>query len=762
MSYSRYFGSSPDGERERVARINQKVGRENAAARKAKERMTRDKANVVEFSLRVLFPMITVKRVMSIALEDKSVPKASGRQSRARPLSMLNTVTALSTPTTFFSQSYCRPLYKTAAVFDAIAVHMHIAAARITNEYADACGITRALTPEYEACAYAALQAVYDGYACVDGLFCDLFRMLLGEAYLPSEPNKNVVAYDILKGISGSVMYEPLRETIGGNPALSATAAVMMLLSHYFAAATGYAAGAAGANASPSMERQPGESISVNAVDGVDSLHDNTNSNARGEALSKMQDSLKNALASVTADLCARARENGVPTGKTQASSAEAQHALSSMASSMLSPEAADALREGDSIHGDHRGRGLDDGEFSTDPAMLRESLSVFRTLVSTKVSARQSHKPRMRYDYRTNMYEPVDNSAEDGETYSETLQLATVLDVWTALGRVEGFMTDAVSKSRHGDGEIVGVECGSELMHMLPHEMLNLAIPEMRGLWAARFVEETLLVHTRKGVGESGAGPIIAMVDISPSMVTQVQFTDGAQECVSLVSLAKAFAIALARYAATWNRRCVIVPFHSHAVLNQAVHAGGYNRKALRDQLKTLCAAKTTGGTDFESALATAGALIQQNPDEYEYADIVFFTDGQGGAHCDCGRHFPSGFKGRTPPRGWRDDILIRDWMRGSQENILRRCNVPEGVRTYALLLSGGGYLFDDSGRRVYDSYTGDGVPMPDTYADGLEHTNMHMFHECVACEPNPEAMQRAVTRFYSLLVSEAFYREV
>jgi uncharacterized protein with von Willebrand factor type A (vWA) domain len=162
---------------------------------------------------------------------------------------------------------------------------------------------------------------------------------------------------------------------------------------------------------------------------------------------------------------------------------------------------------------------------------------------------------------------------------------------------------------------EIVDVEMGRNLSHMMASEGVNLMHPLLKLDWMRRFMESSLLQYRLEGTDTLGRGPVVLCVDCSGSM--------GGRDEIE----AKAFAVATARVARRDNRPTRIVLFSMNTeTLDAPDRTDG--AKAWCDYLTEVASRFSGGGTDFNRPLNEASAAIEQ-AGKYRDADIIFITDG-------------------------------------------------------------------------------------------------------------------------------------
>lgn len=175
--------------------------------------------------------------------------------------------------------------------------------------------------------------------------------------------------------------------------------------------------------------------------------------------------------------------------------------------------------------------------------------------------------------------------------------------------------------KVEYGRDEVVGVELSGDLTRLVPVELVNLAVPELRLDFMQRMVEGRLLSRRYRGTEKVGKGAIIAAIDCSGSM--EGVDSNG----IPREAWAKALALALLDQAKRSSRDFVAILFSSHR--QQRVIEFPKGRGSL-DQVLELAEHFYGGGTDFMAPMDLAMHKLEA---EYNDAgkmkgDIVFVTD--------------------------------------------------------------------------------------------------------------------------------------
>ncbi|MGW6060492.1 VWA domain-containing protein [Streptomyces sp. NPDC055189] len=192
--------------------------------------------------------------------------------------------------------------------------------------------------------------------------------------------------------------------------------------------------------------------------------------------------------------------------------------------------------------------------------------------------------------------------------------------------------------KVENATGELVGVTLGNDLSRVIPSELANLGLPELRAVFAARYAAGELMLYDIQGEQSTGKGAIIACVDTSHSMY--VAGPGG----ITREAWAKACALALLDQARQAKRDFVGILFSAADKLQvfrfPADEPAGITR--------TLDFAETFlgGGTSYQRPLTAAGELLKEefNDAARTRGDIVMLTDDE----CDVTEEWK---------RGWNDN---------------------------------------------------------------------------------------------------------
>ncbi|MGW0294347.1 vWA domain-containing protein [Streptomyces tuirus] len=174
--------------------------------------------------------------------------------------------------------------------------------------------------------------------------------------------------------------------------------------------------------------------------------------------------------------------------------------------------------------------------------------------------------------------------------------------------------------------GELVGVTLGDDLSRVIPSELANLGLPELRAVFAVRYAAGELMLYDSQGEQATGRGAIIACVDTSHSMY------EAGPGGITREAWAKACALALLDQARHAGRDFVGILFSAADRLKvfrfPADEPAGIAR--------TLDFAETFlgGGTSYQRPLSAAADLLEEefNDASRRRGDIVMITDD------DCG----------------------------------------------------------------------------------------------------------------------------
>ncbi|MFF9776900.1 VWA domain-containing protein [Streptomyces sp. NPDC013978] len=174
--------------------------------------------------------------------------------------------------------------------------------------------------------------------------------------------------------------------------------------------------------------------------------------------------------------------------------------------------------------------------------------------------------------------------------------------------------------------GELVGVTLGDDLSRLIPSELANLGLPEVRAVFAARYAAGELMLYDGQGEQSTGRGAIIACVDTSHSMY------ESGPGGVTREAWSKACALALLDQARHAGRDFVGILFSAA----DRIRVFRFPGDGPADTARIIDFAETFlgGGTSYQTPLSAAGELLKEEFDAAGRArgDIVMLTDD------DCG----------------------------------------------------------------------------------------------------------------------------
>ncbi|MET9682957.1 VWA domain-containing protein [Streptomyces coeruleorubidus] len=191
--------------------------------------------------------------------------------------------------------------------------------------------------------------------------------------------------------------------------------------------------------------------------------------------------------------------------------------------------------------------------------------------------------------------------------------------------------------KVENATGELVGVTLGNDLSRVIPSELANLGLPELRAVFAVRYAAGELMLYDSQGEQSTGQGAIIACVDTSHSMY------EAGPGGVTREAWAKGCALALLDQAREAGRDFVGILFSAPGRIQIFRFPAG--RSAGTDRVLDFAETFLGGGTSYQTPLSAAGELLEEEFDDTSRGrgDIVMITDD------DCG--------------------VTEEWMRGWNE---------------------------------------------------------------------------------------------
>ncbi|MEV6593108.1 VWA domain-containing protein [Streptomyces acidicola] len=176
--------------------------------------------------------------------------------------------------------------------------------------------------------------------------------------------------------------------------------------------------------------------------------------------------------------------------------------------------------------------------------------------------------------------------------------------------------------KVENATGELVGVTLGNDLSRVVPSELANLGLPELRAVFAVRYAAGELMLYDSQGEQNTGRGAVIACVDTSHSMY------EAGPGGITREAWAKACALALLDQARHAGRDFVGILFSAADKLQVFRFPAG--RPTGIDQVLDFAETFLGGGTSYQTPLSAAGELLEEefNDAARMRGDIVMITD--------------------------------------------------------------------------------------------------------------------------------------
>lgn len=174
--------------------------------------------------------------------------------------------------------------------------------------------------------------------------------------------------------------------------------------------------------------------------------------------------------------------------------------------------------------------------------------------------------------------------------------------------------------------GELVGVTLGDDLSRLIPSELANLGLPELRAVFAARYAAGELMLYDSRGEQPTGRGAVIACVDTSHSMYA------AGPGGVTREAWSKACALALLDQARHAGRDFVGILFSAEDRIQVFRFPAG--RSAGIEQVLDFAETFLGGGTSYQAPLTVARELLEEEFDDAATTrgDIVMITDDECG----------------------------------------------------------------------------------------------------------------------------------
>lgn len=180
--------------------------------------------------------------------------------------------------------------------------------------------------------------------------------------------------------------------------------------------------------------------------------------------------------------------------------------------------------------------------------------------------------------------------------------------------------------KMENATGELVGVTLGDDLSRVIPSELANLGLPELRAVFATRYAAGELMLYDSQGEQTTGRGAIIACVDTSHSMY------EAGPGGVTREAWAKACALALLDQARHANRDFIGILFSAADRIRVFRFPAG-PRTGIAEVLD-FAETFLGGGTSYQVPLTAACELLKEefNDAAGMRGDIVMITDDECG----------------------------------------------------------------------------------------------------------------------------------
>ncbi|MEV7864952.1 VWA domain-containing protein [Streptomyces sp. NPDC088124] len=180
--------------------------------------------------------------------------------------------------------------------------------------------------------------------------------------------------------------------------------------------------------------------------------------------------------------------------------------------------------------------------------------------------------------------------------------------------------------KVENAAGELVGVTLGDDLSRVIPSELANLGLPELRAVFAARYAAGELMLYDSLGEQTTGRGAVIACVDTSHSMY--IEGPGG----VTREAWAKACALALLDQARHARRDFAGILFSAAGKIQ--VFRFPAARPAGITEVLDFAETFLGGGTSYQTPLTAARELLEEEFDDVARTrgDIVMITDDECG----------------------------------------------------------------------------------------------------------------------------------
>ncbi|MGW7092929.1 VWA domain-containing protein [Streptomyces sp. NPDC054874] len=174
--------------------------------------------------------------------------------------------------------------------------------------------------------------------------------------------------------------------------------------------------------------------------------------------------------------------------------------------------------------------------------------------------------------------------------------------------------------------GELVGVTLGDDPSRLIPSELANLGLPELRAVFAARYAAGELMLYDSQGEQPTGRGAVVACVDTSHSMYA------AGPGGVTREAWSKACALALLDQARHAGRDFVGILFSAEDRTQVFRFPAG--RPVGIERVLDFAETFLGGGTSYQAPLTTARELLEEEFDDAATTrgDIVMITDDECG----------------------------------------------------------------------------------------------------------------------------------
>ena len=197
----------------------------------------------------------------------------------------------------------------------------------------------------------------------------------------------------------------------------------------------------------------------------------------------------------------------------------------------------------------------------------------------------------------------------------SRNEDLARIVDI---VGRMESELgMKRIEKTKHGRSEVHSVRFSDDIQRMLPHEIVNLADPDLEAIFYSRFSEKKLMTYDLKGrESVSGPpvnkrkGPVVMLVDTSGSMYGEPEL------------IAKAVSLTVARRMIPEKRDVKVILFST-----RTTEISLTSKEKMGKEFLEFLSYTFGGGTDFNIALREGVRALRER--EWDGADLLFISDG-------------------------------------------------------------------------------------------------------------------------------------